>query len=85
MEEIGAEQPVSNMTVQDATVYLAVLAVTNPNEPVFILRGRDMLAPAAVFAWARSAERHGVGLKKLAGAWDVAGKMLSWPGRRMPD
>lgn len=86
MDELGAEPEVSSMTVESGASYLLGLTIEgNGAEPIFILRGRDVLAPAAVFAWAHSAERHGVGLKKLAGAWNAAGKMLTWPLRRMPD
>ena len=84
MDEIGAEKPVRSMTVQDAIDYLMDEKI-DPLEPVFILRGRDMLAPGAVFAWAHSAEQHGVGLRKLAGAWETADRMRTWRERRMPD
>jgi hypothetical protein len=91
MDEIGAKKPVSSMTVRDAIPYLRTVRDGDeqtpgcPDEPVFILRARDILAPAAVFGWAASAERHGIGLQKLAGAWEAAGKMLAWPHKRMPD
>ena len=84
MDELGGDGPVRSMTVHDAINYLTNAKI-DPLEPVFILRGRDILAPSAVFAWAHSAERHGIGLKKLAGAWEAAGKMLTWRERRMPD
>ena len=92
MNEIGAEKEVLSMTVVTAISYLQEIeraararGQMEEREPVFILRGRDILAPAAVFTWAHSAERNGIGLKKLAGAWEAAGRMLVWPGRRMPD
>ena len=84
MDELEAVKPVECMAAKEGAIYLA-RAEMNPDEPVFILRGRDVLAPAAVFAWARLAERYGVGVNKLAGALDAASKMLTWPGRRMPD
>lgn len=83
MDEIGAELVVSSMTAAEGVAYL--LHECPADEPVFILRGQDILAPGAVFAWAHSAERHGVSLKKLAGAWRAAEKMLTWNTRRMPD
>lgn len=83
MDEIGAEREVCSMTALEGAAYL--IHECPADEPVFILRGQDILAPGAVFAWAHSAERHGVGLKKLAGAWEAAGKMLVWHKRRIPD
>ena len=86
MDELGADGPVRSMSVEDGIIYLQQLVVKGRGaEPIFILRGQDILAPGAVFAWAHSAERHGIGLKKLAGAWEAAGKMLTWHERRMPD
>lgn len=84
MDELGAYGPVRSMTVQDAINYLMSEKI-DPLEPVFILRGQDILAPGAVFAWAHSAEKHGIGLTKLAGAWESAGKMLAWKHRKLPD
>ena len=83
MNEIGAEREVCSMTAAEGATYL--IYECPADEPVFILRGQDILAPAAVFAWAHSAERHGVSLKKLGGAWRAAEKMLTWKTRRMPD
>jgi len=86
MDEIGAEKPVSSMTIKTAIDYLHDLRRRgSENEPVFILRGSDMLAPVVVIEWVRLATKHGVGLKKLAGASDAAVKMLAWPVRRLPD
>jgi len=86
MDEIGAEKPVSSMTVESGLSYFARLAAEGFGaEPIFILRGRDILAPHIVMAWALSAEKSGIGLKKIAGAWEAAEKMIVWPGRRMPD
>lgn len=84
MDELGAYEQIKSMTVQDGINYLMDPKI-DPKEPVFILRGQDILAPSAVFAWAHLAEKHGIGLKKLAGAWESAGKMLTWHSRKMPD
>ena len=86
MDEIGAEKPCESLTVESGASYLLQLTIEGKGaEPIFILRGQDILAPSAVFAWAHSAEKHGVGLRKLAGAWDTSGKMLAWYKRKMPD
>lgn len=55
------------------------------NEPVFILRGQDKLAPALVVAWARLAAEHGCGMGKVKEALDLAHSMASWSTRKFPD
>jgi hypothetical protein len=55
------------------------------NEPLFILRGQDQLAPALVRAWAALAKEHGCSADKVAEAIDLAHKMEGWPVRKWPD
>lgn len=47
-------------------------------EPVFILRGRDMLAPDMVREWAYHARRIGVNEPKLDDARRIADQMEQW-------
>jgi hypothetical protein len=54
-------------------------------EPLFILRGQDLLAPEIVRAWADAAERAGVRSGKIAGARNLAKEMERWPRRKLPD
>ncbi len=54
------------------------------NEPVFILRGRDPLAPAAVRVWADAAEVADVVSRKVREARQIAGEMEKWPEKEMP-
>lgn len=75
-----------HMTVTRAIAYLQVLEDQHGgNEPVFILRGQDRLAVPTIFEWAHLAEKHGVDLKKVSGAWHCAEVMAGWPHRKMPD
>ncbi len=57
--------------------------VIDPAEPLFILRGQDMLAPIVVRLYAELLQSHG-----LAGASEVkahAAAMERWQPRKMPD
>lgn len=55
------------------------------DEPLFVLRAQDMLAPYVVEVWAAEAARFGVGAEKVAAARRLAGMMRDWPGRKLPD
>ncbi len=48
------------------------------NEPIFILRAQDMIAPAVVREWAYQARRYGVNEEKIDGARRIADKMEDW-------
>jgi ribosomal protein L22 len=71
------------MTVEQAISYLTLLK--EKKEPVFILRGQDRLAVPTVFYWAQLAEKSGVDIKKVSGAWRHAEAMAAWPKRKLPD
>ncbi len=71
------------MTVKDALLYLE--RISDQREPIFILRGQDRLAVPTVFYWAQLAEKHGVDLKKVSGAWAHAEAMAGWVPRKIPD
>lgn len=55
------------------------------DEPVFVLRAQDRLAPALVRAWANLAHRHGCSELKVAEARALAARMDAWPSRKFPD
>lgn len=71
------------MTVEQAISYLSLLK--NKQEPVFLLRGQDRLSVPTIFFWAQIAEKHGVDIKKVAGAWAHAEAMAGWTPRKLPD
>ena len=56
-----------------------------PDEPIFVLRAQDLLAPVLVRAWAFMAAQFGVNSNKVEEAKDVAKKMIGWRTRRLPD
>lgn len=55
------------------------------DEPVFVLRARDVLASRMVNAWAWYAEGAGVDADKVREARAIAAAMETWPNRKVPD
>lgn len=58
------------------------------DEPIFVLRAQDALAPLVVEFWAREAEKFRCSPDKVAEAMDLAGRMRVWArenGRKLPD
>lgn len=56
-----------------------------PDEPLFILCARDLIASGKVREWAGTARASGVNDAKVASAMEVADAMEQWPVRRFPD
>lgn len=50
----------------------------HPNEPFFVLRGNDKLAPRLIAAWADAAEQMGTPLPKVQEARQCGQDMLAW-------
>jgi hypothetical protein len=48
------------------------------DEPVFILRAQDILAPRVVVRWAHLAEQAGSPIEKVRGALQLAKQMADW-------
>ena len=59
------------------------------DEPLFVLRSTDSLAPVLVREWVRRAREQGVGEAKLQEAEQLAGRMEAWAnahgGAELPD
>lgn len=55
-----------------------------PDEPIFILRGRDQLASASVRHWVAKCYVANVNAEKLVDASEIAELMEAFPGRRLP-
>mgnify|MGYP001593998333 CR=1 FL=1 len=59
------------------------------DEPIFVLRAQDFLAPDLVEFWAQRAEIHGSPHGKIAEARAVAAEMRAWQqehgGGKVPD
>lgn len=58
------------------------------DEPVFLLRGQDIAAPAAVEAWAAAAQQHGADHALITAALKQAAAMRLWQfqtKRKLPD
>lgn len=62
------------------------LSAVAPDEPVFVLCGRDRLAPTAIKAWIEAARISNVPDHKLESAHEAIEAMEGWPGdRHYPD
>lgn len=64
------------------------LSKCEPNEPIFVLRAQDKLAPTLVKIWCAVAALHGVPMKKRTEAFALAGDMEKWAlmnGSKIPD
>ena len=55
------------------------------NEPIFILRASDILAPIVVKYWATIAQDAGVDRRKIREAYELALTMTGWPNRKIPN
>jgi len=57
-----------------------------PDEPIFVLRAQDRLAPMVVRYWAVLASQlANISAEKAQEAYELAGLMEQWQGRRNPD
>ena len=55
------------------------------NEPIFILRGQDVLAPMVVEYWAELAAKLQVKPPKILAAYQCAQAMREYETRKVPD
>lgn len=55
------------------------------DEPVFLIRGQDIVGGAAVRAWADMAERVGASPDAVSSAREHATKMEAWPKKKVAD
>lgn len=55
------------------------------DEPVFILRGQDILAADLVELWALRAKAYGCDIDKVQEALNLASAMRAWPIQKYPD
>jgi hypothetical protein len=55
------------------------------NEPVFLIRGQDIVSGDAVRAWADMAEKSGAAPDIVQVARDHAAKMDAWPKKKVAD
>jgi hypothetical protein len=61
------------------------LEKVGPDEPIFVLRAQDLLAPQRVRYWAELAIERGVSQAKVDEALACADAMDAWPTRKYPD
>lgn len=73
------------MNIITAIARLEIMKIREPNEPVFILRGRDVLAGQTVGAWIRAAEGAGVNRPKIMEAQQAMSDLLAYEPKKIPD
>ena len=61
------------------------LAKSSDDEPIFVLRAQDALAPYAIKLWAERARWNGLSKEKYDEALAIAHRMTEWPSRKHPD
>ncbi len=62
--------------------------IIGDDEPVFLLRGKDMCAPEAILHWCLTARKYGASEEIIKAASDHAVKMRDWQlihGNKIPD
>lgn len=61
------------------------LETAKDDEPIFVLKASDMLAPMTIEWWAHKLQRAGGPQDKVNEALEVARAMRLWPSRKIPD
>lgn len=64
---------------------LAYLEKMPDDEPVFVLRAQDYLAPVAMRAWIQAAYQANTNISKVEVAEQIQEAMTRWPTRKYPD
>lgn len=59
--------------------------ISDPNEPVFVIRGQDLVSGDAVRAWAQLAKDKGAATDIIQSALEHADRMDAWRPKRLPD
>lgn len=62
-----------------------VTKVDDEDEPLFLLRGRDVLAPSTIFTWCERAKQFGAPQKKIDEAMAISVSMVLFPTKKFPD
>lgn len=74
------------MAIKREELISGCIAKAADNEPVFVLRAQDMLAPDLVREWARQASLFlGDQHPKVRESRELADLMEHWPTRKYPD
>lgn len=70
------------MKISSAIAYLQNLPA---DEPVFVLRGQDLLAPSTILYWCRLHALHDGSALKRSEATGVAQELMGWFRKKLPD
>ncbi len=61
------------------------LSRTADDEPIFVLRAQDRLAPVMLRLWSELAALHGLPEEKVNDILELADEMECWPVQKWPD
>lgn len=64
---------------------LTTIEKADPDEPLFVLRAQDILAPEVVRDWAHRARAANVDPAKVVDALNIADRMEEWQIKKVPD
>ena len=64
---------------------LSAVEKADPDEPLFVLRGQDILAPEIVREWAHRLRVSGGDAAKVIDALNIADRMEEWQVKKLPD
>lgn len=70
---------------KNQAIEMIIQKVDDPDEPLFVLRGRDPLAAVAVLRWIHEAKDSGVNALKVDEAEDIAVRFLAYRPKKLPD
>lgn len=73
------------MAIKSIEREVGCFAKAAENEPLFVLRAQDKLAPTLIRLWSELAALNGAPLEKTHEAKRLAYEMEQWPNRKMPD
>ena len=71
-------KPAELRAILAALIEQTPLAPALVDEPLFVLRAQDKIAPYAVRAWASEAESYNCDIDKFEGARTIAAEMCAW-------
>jgi hypothetical protein len=79
VENPNSDGPIRPITTNGTTRFIPL------DEPVFLIRGQDLVGGDAVRDWAKRAEAKGASPEIVTMAREHAVKMDAWPKKKVPD
>ena len=80
-----ARKKSAKAVLEDLIARDSVLGKLHDGEPIFVLRGQDILAADIIRRWADIASQEGISSEKYKHAQEKIADFEAWVGRRLPD